>query len=1332
MAQSPPLCKLVRFASFPEVVTLGPVGELKARLREEGDSPSRKTEAELRALLELYFIDHPDNRRAWESVIASLARAEGPGRGFLISGAYGSGKSHLLAALSLLVEHPPAWEHFLRSHPWMRSFARAFGPARRLIAIEVSLDDYRGSAHSLESVVFARIEQELRRRIGDAAPALVDETAYLAAFEKLVLPQRSAPFARFLSQASERREWEQLVAEDRAAAMRLAQRFLRHEGIEIATERPRSEIVAHIRDALRTSGHTGLVLLIDELSLFLASKDKRGLDQDAAFLQFLGQQSRAMPLWVMAAAQRELEDVGDIDVHSLRQIRDRYETHHLSLAQLRTVIERKLVEKPDAHAFSAAVREACAAWAGDGHLRFRPEQLARTYPFNPLALEAFEGAAQSFLSQTRSIVQAVGRAAASGMLAGRPRALIAADAAFDLASDRLEGRPELRRFGAARHFYRENARRIAPDAAELVVAAFDALALAALSETRWMVCELADALAGSAARGDEGPPFCARIEAVLKAMRRRGVYVERISQAGDFADQYYLELSSDVGEALRRRLYEIVDALGEQDSRIFEHAAAACADAAFPLALFAEPRPQQFEWMNTMRRATVERRDLRRLRSEELSRLADTLAAPATDETGWLIIGEMSDVEGQREAWREAAGQVAGRWAQAMLAWLPRPLKAEELDALREHAALRMLAADPTAREGEHGRELARATAERLALQAAEAARIAREAYLQGEILRADGRRAEVSKVSVGDDWESLLAGAFDWPLRDLFPRFREVAPRKRLAGKQRSTFIIEQFLRAGASTPPPDSALEEALASYLEPLGLARRDASGWALSVSGSPAAEALLQALPARATSADRSDRAPESAPTAAEVARFADCAAALEKGDLGLTPEMVELVVGSLARAGRLVALDGFVKPIPFAQLGTPLSDHIAYLARALPLPAQVERGALAIAQALFGEAPRAVRGLRLDCERQGEVWARLCAWAREAAGSLPALGERLAALHSTLDQGPAQWTDSRRVLAAAQELAAAIDPQADAADGLGAVADKADLASAVTALTALDEFMREDADRMVLIWRYLNDERLHVSDGGLAALRKGLIGTLEQGEAIVGKRDEFRKQAAAFLSQYAAAYQRHHAAVYSVARFRAYADLRRSPEFRALLSLVPLALGGNRAAALEAKLRAQMERHCAGGRIAEALRRQPVCPDCGLMLGDDVALVGPDEILANCRQALARELAALRERRAQLDEALRAENDVGKARAVAAALDLPADAPAESVVECFTPPVIEWLASALRTKTVARASLSELHAFLRGKRLTREQALRVFGEWLAAHGAANDADSVEFE
>ncbi|UCH32999.1 MAG: hypothetical protein JSV65_10380, partial [Armatimonadota bacterium] len=311
------------------------------------------------------------------------------------------------------------------------------------------------------------------------------------------------------------------------------------------------------------------------------------------------------------------------------------------------------------------------------------------------------------------------------------------------------------------------------------------------------------------------------------------------------------------------------------------------------------------------------------------------------------------------------------------------------------------------------------------------------------------------------------------------------------------------------------------------------------------------------------------------------------------------------------------------------------------------------------------------------------------------------------------------------------LAGTIERDADAAEGLAAVAARSELAGAVAGLAALVEFLRVDADLAALMFRYLGDARLRIADAGPAAAREEILSMLAAGERIIPERTTFRQKATALVADYAARYQRHHAEVHSVARFRAYADARRAAEFRALLALARLGLSG-RAADVEANLRAQMERHCAGGRLHEALLRGPTCPDCGLALGEDIELVAPEGILAACREALKQELSDLATRLGQLESALHAETDPAKAAAVKRALDVPPDASAASVLEAFSPVVVEWLAAALQARAASRAAVAELQTFLRGKRLTREQALRAFGEWLSAHGAAQDGDTVEFE
>jgi len=103
---------LISISDFPAVVVLADVAALKERLGAE--SPlAADTQAQLRAYLEHYFIDEPENRAACDGILGSLARASGPGGAFLVRGVYGSGKSHLLAALSLLAEHRDMWPHFL-------------------------------------------------------------------------------------------------------------------------------------------------------------------------------------------------------------------------------------------------------------------------------------------------------------------------------------------------------------------------------------------------------------------------------------------------------------------------------------------------------------------------------------------------------------------------------------------------------------------------------------------------------------------------------------------------------------------------------------------------------------------------------------------------------------------------------------------------------------------------------------------------------------------------------------------------------------------------------------------------------------------------------------------------------------------------------------------------------------------------------------------------------------------------------------------------------------------------------------------------------------------
>ncbi len=70
----------------------------------------------------------------------------------------------------------------------------------------------------------------------------------------------------------------------------------------------RAENFAQLENALRENGLSGLVICVDEVSLFLGGREREGLQSDAAFLQFLGQHSRRSALWIIGALQKTVDN----------------------------------------------------------------------------------------------------------------------------------------------------------------------------------------------------------------------------------------------------------------------------------------------------------------------------------------------------------------------------------------------------------------------------------------------------------------------------------------------------------------------------------------------------------------------------------------------------------------------------------------------------------------------------------------------------------------------------------------------------------------------------------------------------------------------------------------------------------------------------------------------------------------------------------------------------------------------------------------------------------------------------------------------------------------
>lgn len=289
---------LISISPSPPVVSLTDVARIRPEIAERGATRQAGATAEMRDLLSGYCLDDLETRAAFEVMIAGLAREQKLGDAFHVQGVYGAGKSHLLAALTLLAGHPQvAWPVFLRNHPGYGDVAAGFAKPR--LVVSVALDEYPSKTHPLEHVVLSRVEEELANRHGVRA-ALTEESHLLDLVERYVAPQIGDALDEAASRACAV-EWSELRQRDPERAAALALDLIAEMSFPLDWRRSRTQAWSELQRALGTTELDGVVVLLDELGLFLAGKDRAGLNADASFLQWLAQRTATARCWLICA-----------------------------------------------------------------------------------------------------------------------------------------------------------------------------------------------------------------------------------------------------------------------------------------------------------------------------------------------------------------------------------------------------------------------------------------------------------------------------------------------------------------------------------------------------------------------------------------------------------------------------------------------------------------------------------------------------------------------------------------------------------------------------------------------------------------------------------------------------------------------------------------------------------------------------------------------------------------------------------------------------------------------------------------------------------------------
>ena len=854
-----------------------------------------------------YAITVPEHRRLIEDLLVSLS-LDNTGKAVLINGIYGAGKSHLLVLLHLLTALPDAWAPFLQSHTTFHRYAKSIQEHRRLV-VHFSLDEYSPQS---------RLEE-----------AVGEEVAH---------------------------------ALERAGIQEMAGWYLRD---------PRPEAWGDLLACLRTHGYDGLLLLVDELSLFLAGKSPSRREGDAAFLQFLAGWSARSPFWLIGALQRNLSDVGALRTHSWRQVEDRFQRYTLSPQEIGRILCEKLVQRMDPSGIRQMIAAEIVPAATAHGIGIAAAELQADWPFHPQSIDLLMAVANGYLSPHRSAVEILQQLSHSSWLQQRADRLITPLDLFSLVRADLQRDERLERV-----WHVINLLEIWSDTAldaRLAHQVLDLLCLLHFAGRAISVAQLREWLFDG-----QSSPAPEEVSNACHHLRRYGAYLAVTRDADPGAEVFRLEIDDEIGALATMYMQEMRREFAHLDARVSEMALTTCAGANWPLAsALAEPVRLNVLWCAAERRVLLA--SLPAISRDAVIRLYEgVLAHQADAQVVLLWPGESATVE----HWHAATALLDGPAAGTLILWIPRVPLQQEFELWAEFAAWQRAALD-TAISGvpreksARGRCLARAEELRAAVEAS-----VQRVYREGHWV--NGRGAEGSPPEAPALAE-CLAAMLEPGFSDLFPLFPTLTAGD-LPTRAATQQLLTHFILPGEIQLPPQALLGEYIERFALPLGCATFDGMHARVMPPRWEILQPLMELVSERPVTT-------------------ADALASLQYPPLGLTPEQAQLALFAAVRSGALLGLDGFLQSLEVDLLS---SNAVSFVAA--PIVLDLRYRSLIHALAANWEVP--VEVWPLACS---QVEQRLRDWLKEWLPRLSAMREALADWSESLQVMPWAWSGCMRQL-----------------------------------------------------------------------------------------------------------------------------------------------------------------------------------------------------------------------------------------------------------------------------------------------------------------------------
>ncbi|MFO7814621.1 MAG: DUF6079 family protein [Halanaerobiales bacterium] len=1159
----------------------------------------------LRDFLTESFVITAEVEKVMLSFFNDLVKKEG--KGYFLEGNFGSGKSHLLSVISLLLNYRKSWQHILNQKDYSDRLEQLSEEVsdQNYITINLSLVEHSNKEY-LEDIVMEEIMKFINENEKLSSINFKGEEEFIEKISNIIKGEHQNILKSFLRENN--------IKEDelfKTGNLYLIEKLLERLNLPYRFSYNRQQIFDQITEIINNYEYEGLIILIDELSEFLRSKpDGRRFNEDIRFMQFLGEYAKRQPCWIMATLQEEIEKTGETTPEAFNKIKDRYPTRfYLTGQHIKELINKRLIEVREGK--MDQVKEVYQKYKTSfPTLNFSEDEFVKLFPVHPGAINLLDNLKPLF-SQHRGIIDFIhyrlkgdSSRDIESMMDNSAENILTADKIFDHFVGRIREMMETNPYyNKVYKYYKQEIKSLLdPEEQKTGMKIIKLLILFSISpiNKRYTVEDITNLLFVKITDLEPSINY-EYIEDILNRLYQHGAYLVKEEGQDKKSNKYFIDLEADVNLIIKRRTEYIKSNLFENDKRIFTKLGKQVKEKFLPLNnLFANNRQKRtVTWQNTERKGFLYFLPLREISIDNLKQTAQRLTND--EEDFMLIISYALDVDQDKKYLKDVLiPELKEEEKNSFAFWFPEELKNKEF---LKNALAKIILLEKYEKESFETAEKIKQQLNTLIKEEVDRiSKIFRDAYFEGKVVNGFNESI-VNLDEMGFlPFQRLLNKIVATLLEERYPDHKKINPYQTVLTTDRMDAVLDGFISSGDidNLKNLSGRALGVIDAFMKPLGLIKKRKNGVRLTIEPgkNPLIKKLFKILDQEKTP-------------------LKEVYWKLRKGSYGLSRKQFKLLIYSLLYSGYLTAYSGRQK-ISLKNLNARNFNRIRYIGYGELISEEF--------QAILSDCsllPPRYQKRHFSLPLQQNIWKHLIEKKKELSEDLDRMTYQVERLKNDSNFNDFNLKQINGYISKVKELLDEIMVSYSSEEGLERFASKyrnmPNIETYLTKVAQIKYFLENNLNDYKNIVNYLKDPDLKIPKTDtyqeISSFRENLLLSIAD-DAVIYDSDfcsELKKKFSEFKQQYIDLYQKEHNKQKGNERFKPILDIKDKQGYQILnyFSDIELISVKDDLVKVDRLISKALSNKCNQNTL-NILQDRPVC-DCGFQLGDSIELPSKKEI-----------------------------------------------------------------------------------------------------------------------